>query len=87
MALPLTHSLDLAPRPFSQLARRSFRLGLDVRRGYVAFALAAPYYHQRRRRPALRISKTAMRHSCEWRAWRKRVLDRRPGFYALREAA
>lgn len=49
--LPLTHSLDLVPRPFSSGSRRAFRLGLDVPRGYFVFAMGAPYYHRRRRRP------------------------------------
>jgi hypothetical protein len=38
-----------APRPFSQLARRNYRLGLDIPRGYLPFADPAIYRQKRRR--------------------------------------
>ena len=38
-----------APRPFSQLARRNYRLGLFIPRGYWLFADPSIYRQMRRR--------------------------------------
>ncbi len=41
--------MHLAPRPFAQLARRYYQLGLIIPRGCLS-AASAPYYLPRRRR-------------------------------------
>lgn len=50
-------ALSLAPRPFSQLARRHYRLFGGICAGYNAFLVGKPYYHAHRRRPARRSAR------------------------------
>lgn len=73
--LPLTHSLRLVPRPFSQTARRSYRLGLDVPCGYRGALSTWPYYHQRRRRPVRRDDYPARHLVRSRRIWSARDRD------------
>ena len=68
----------LAPRPFQQRARRHWRMHAGTWFGYTAFINAVPWYRVQRRRTRLSPNRVVMRHSCEWRNWKKRVLDRRP---------
>ncbi len=45
--------LPIAPRPFCSLARRNYRLGIPIPRGY---RVDGPlFYRQMRRKPAIRI--------------------------------
>jgi hypothetical protein len=77
----------LAPRPFSQLARRDHRLYGLALRGYSIALGAAPWYRSgRRRRSAFRRNHTALRHFCEWRNFVKRVRDLRPACIAFEVA-
>jgi hypothetical protein len=41
--------MHLAPRPFVQLARRSYRLGVAIPRGYTPFTTGGTYYRPHRR--------------------------------------
>jgi hypothetical protein len=77
-----------APAPFAQLARRCYRLRIDVPKGYAGglYAGNLPYYRQGRRRSAFRRNHTALRHFCEWRSFVKRARDRRPAEFTLEVA-
>jgi hypothetical protein len=44
----------IAPRPFTQLARRCWRLRIEVPRGYLSGVSAPPWYRRMRRSPAQR---------------------------------
>jgi hypothetical protein len=52
----------LAPRPFSQSARRFYRLGLDIPLGFLHAVSAVPWLRvQRRRRAAVALSRERLR--------------------------
>ena len=70
----------LAPRPFSQIARRHLRQCAGTYFGYTAFISPAPWYRQRRRRSKFRPNKTLARHVCMWRAFKARARARRPQY-------
>jgi hypothetical protein len=53
----------LAPRPFTQLVRRSWRLRIEIPRGYAGSIDAVPWYRRMRRRPAALVVRR-----CQWRA-------------------
>jgi hypothetical protein len=44
--------MRIAPRPFVQLARRSYRLGVPIPRGYTPFTTGVTYYLPYRRHVA-----------------------------------
>ncbi len=58
----------LSPRPFSQAARRSYRLGLDIPIGLLHAISAAPWLRAHRRRAAVTLSAAALRRAHNRRA-------------------
>lgn len=84
--------MTIAPRPFLQLARRCWRLRIDVPRGYLAGMGNAPWYYQRRRRSRFALSRDQLHTLSQKRQRRARPATlarraRRPLVYFVCEVA
>ena len=72
-ARPARPFAPVAPRPFSQLARRHWRMHAGTYFGYTAFITATPWYSQRRRYCAFAASPLLLVAAGQRRAGRARL--------------